>query len=302
MYLEVMFLNNKEYYVLGLLIGDSSILHKNNKNFIFFSNVNKEMSSIVEAYCQEKGYKYSTFTRTPQEENWSVLNIVEIYSEELIEYMKELELVDSNLKYHLINNPHVVRGFFETSATLFEFKDKKKIRHRIAFSGTKEILEELQNIIRPFCITTGISRRKEREHLGIISKSYRFTINRRDSKKSLLRWIYKEDYFGSELYKQKVSYYFEKALENPLNMSPEYNNYRYATKAMCKHLELSAEGIQGGQGGGQNEKPIYIKDVDDKQIATVYGWKAAYEFIARIYKEVTKIDPPIINFNKRRSK
>lgn len=293
-------MNDKEYYILGLLIGDSSILNKGYGDFIFFSNVNEEISLIVKDYCEEQNYKHALYIRKPQEENWSDLHIIEIHSIDLIEKMKSLQLVDDTLNFHLINNPHLIRGFFETSATFFEFEDKKKKRHRIAFSGTKEILEELQIILNPLCIMTPIVRRKEREHLGIISKSYRFTINRRDSKKNLLRWIYPENCYGSDLYKEKVNYYYNKAIQNPLNMYLEYNNYRFATKAMCKHLDLKAEGIRGGIGGGQNKKPIYIKDINDNIISVCDGWENTYFYISKIYQEKTGLLPPQINFNKKR--
>jgi hypothetical protein len=288
-------MNEKEAYIFGLLLGDSTILSKQYKDdFIFFSNVHQEISELVKSYCIEKNLKYISFTRKPQEENWSDLHCVEIYSTDLINYLKDLKLVDNEYNYHLINNPHLIRGFFETSATFFEFADKKITRHRIAFSGTKNILVELQNIIHPFSICTPIVQRKEREHLGISSKSYRFTINRRSSKVNLLNWIYSDDSFGSNLYIKKIEYYRDFIIKNPINIYNEYKHHKYATKAMCEHLGLFAEGKRGGTGGGSGDKPIEIKE-KQTLLNICYGWEDTFKFVSEIYKTKTLLEPPKIN-------
>lgn len=288
---------NKDYYIYGLLAGDAGLYKKKEgqNHHIFFSNVNAELVDIVKEWCIEKSYRHASFNRIVNQENWSPLYIVEIYTESVTVDLRKLGILNEDNQFNVIDNPDFLRGFFETAGTIFPFMDKKVLRYRIAFSGYLHQMEQLKEILgNRNIVTPSIIQRKERADQGIISESYRLVINRREGKVALLQNLYYPDCFGSLLYKDKVNEYWGYMWRTPLNYTGVYKHFSNASKAMCRHLMLSVKGEKNGN-SGSGAKPITIKNKHTGEILNVcYGWEGTYNYLCKLWEQKTGLEVPKI--------
>jgi hypothetical protein len=261
-------------YELGLLYGDG---HVKEGGSFYFCNTQKELVDKIENVLMANNIKYSRYTRehdTEQKQEWSPLEIIEFR--------------DVGVNDYIMNDPDFLRGYFETKATFFTYQNRELWTWRMSVSGQEGDLQEILKFISPYVSKKTITRRKERLELGIISESYRISIDKRSELAALISWIKTDDKKQISLsLSEKFTQFLSFHQQEPFGMNRVFKNYKYAVLAMAKVLSMEIRGVRGG------DKHIYLWENDiTKQ--TFLNWKEVYHWIREQYQQQTGKLPPIV--------
>lgn len=282
-------------YILGLLYGDGSFQMKEKYELFFFSTTHKELADKVEDSLNINNIHHSRFQRVygkgHEKENYEILEIIEIYNKDFHKFLIENGFKSDKASERVKTNPHFIRGYLETKGTLFQSYSRDSEFWRVAFSGNyddvqyiKESLEERLNIE-----FHNVTRRKERESLGIVSKSFRLSIQNRIGIAKLIEYINVGDV--SEYLKQRIEGFTQFNTSTPHNMKKKvFKHYKYAVGFMARELGLTMKGVKNAV-GAKGFKPVYLWE-DDTPILGFKGWTMAYKWICLEYKEKTGFNPP----------
>lgn len=283
-------------YELGLLYGDGHF--SKGKGHYLFTTTHIEVAKRIKSYLNKKKISFSYYTREHNEERerWETLQLIEITDAEFKGWLKEQGFSSEIKEERIRNNHEFIRGYIETKGSLFSYLSRGVERWRLSISGGKEDLERLLDIFSTFTDVeeVTIKRRKERELLGVISESYRIHFNRRDKIKIILDWIDGDDktrYLDDKM--KQFHHYYE---TESFGMNRVYKNYKFATMAMAKKMNVTIKGKRGG-GGGKGYKPVY-KWVHDEAIDVYRGWEDAYSKVRVEYEKRTGKVPPIVDPDK----
>lgn len=282
-------------YILGLLYGDGHFLVKEGYELFMFTTTHKEIADKVTTALKNNGFKYSAFRREFGKghtyEGWEILEIIECYDKSFHRLLKDNHF-DSDISSKRIKlSGDFLRGYLETSGTFFKSIQRGNEFWRIALSGKqqdidylKEQLEILLNIKM-----TNVVRRKEREHLGIISESFRVNIQNREGIAKIVEYIQDEEV--SEYLGQKIIAFNHFHASTPFNMKRKiFKHYKNAVGFMAKELDITIKGIRGG-GGVKGFKPVYLWN-NDEIVLCFAGWEKAYKWICLEFEKETGMIPP----------
>lgn len=281
-------------YILGLLYGDGHFLKKENYELFMFSTTHKEIADKIMVTLKDNGIKYSSFNRSFGEghdnENWEILEIVEIYDKSFHKILENNHFKSSEASERIKINGDFIRGYLETSGTMFTFYQRNSEFWRIALSGNEQdvyyLKEQLEKVMH--IQMTNVIRRKEREALGIISESFRVTIQNREGLAKFIKYIEGEEV--SEYLGQKMKAFNHFHATTPFNMKKVFKHYKYAVGFMAKELGLVIKGARGG-GGKRGFKPVYMWE-DDEPVLCFAGWERAYKWISIEFEKETRMIPP----------
>lgn len=278
-------------YYLGILYGDGYL----QKEYYYFSTTRKQLADILEEKLISKNIEYNHYTRDYNQEEkdkWEQLEIFEIRDKEFLEWLEMKKIFSDDAEDRMKCNSNFIRGYMETKGTLFYYQYRRTDAWRISISGSQDDLQYLHHYLlndrRINCGT--VTQRKEREDLNIVSQSYRFSIQNRKGVQEFVDWI-DSDFDITGLLKEKIEAFRKWNTSKPFNMVKSYKNYRSATLAMAKELEVDLRGIRGGGGKG-NIRPVYLWENDEK-IQEFAGWQGAFEWAKGKFLELG-INPPTI--------
>jgi hypothetical protein len=273
-------------YELGLLYGDGGF----QEGRYFFSTTHKELADIILFSLHKQKIEHLFYQRDyddEKNENWGILNIIEIKN------LHSVEELSFPATYLFSKGKDFLRGYIETKGSLFSYQNRGLENWRLSISGEEEMLKILLSFLQETLSISDkkLKQRKEREKLGIISKSFRIHIDRRMELFSLISYIYNA---------KEVSYYLKNKMDDflhyhrrqPFGKNRVFKNVKYATQSMANTLDLTVKGIRGG-GGGKGYKPVYLW-VNNSPTKEFKGWEDAYVFIKNIYEEYTGMNAPII--------
>lgn len=262
----------------GILIGDGSFQENDGIPYFIFATTNRKMCDHVESWYKEKGIRYSKTERQytdPAKENWEVLEMLVSYQMDAFKFKPSYTM-------------DFVQGYLQTKGTFYTYEDSKGSRikrYRLSFSGPIDQLEIIQDVLSRHGVkAVKLCQRKEREHLGVISRSYRMSFSSRESIATMLscwddnQWLLEQTRKTAEEFRA-----FDKGTPRRIPKST-FKNYKYATKFMIKELHLLDE--------------LYTKRGGDKQIR-FYGsvfnsWEELYEKIKPVYDEVFTHYPIVV--------
>jgi hypothetical protein len=269
-------------YEYGLLYGDGHI----QEEMYVFSTTHLEVYDFVHDGVKRENISHRAYIREHKgedKENWSSLHILEI---------TDLTCVKSLRHSTLQVSPDFLRGYLETKGTLFMFEQRGNISWRCSITGSKEELEFLLFHL-PFLSVKKIAQRREREKLGVISSSYRLSINRRQELFELLTYVDTNRDETTLYFAERIDSFYDFHRSKPFNMNHAYKNHKYAAQAMAKRLGYELKGIRGGSGAGSRRKPLYLKK-NGEDMAVYYGWEEAYENLCPLFQHETGFLPPVI--------
>lgn len=289
-------------YDLGVLYGDGSFNYKGRKVSYLFSTTHKEIATHLEKKCRKNNISINRYKREhrDEKENWETLEIINIVDKEFLEFLEMINLNHENPMKRIVNHPDFIRGYLETKATFFKYESRGIKRWRCAVSGVKEDLETILDYLSDILSPRSIVRRKEREEIGIISKSFRFSINKTEELSNLIQYIEpkKENEKEISLYlSDKIKEFKDYKKTENIGMNRVFKHYKYATKAMGKALGIEIKGIRGGTKAGSKAKPIYLWEEGVKR-KEFLGWEQAYDEVAEMFKKKTGKTPPVVDEKK----
>ena len=282
-------------YIYGLLYGDGVIQTKHNKEYLFFSTTHKELADMLSNEFSKVGIKYSRYTRsydTPEKENYEILEIIESNDITLLKYLNENNYRSANITERLIISPDFIRGYLETKGSLFKYFSRRSEAWRISLSGQKEELRYIESHLSKLLDIkfSKLTQRKEREDIGIISGSYRISIQNRNGIAKFIYWIDNGEQVSKYL-KQKIDEFKSFHETTPFNVKRKiFKHYKNAVKFMARTMELEIKGVRGG-GGSIGYKPIYLWEANNKTME-FQGWEGAYNWICKEFKNKTGFEPP----------
>jgi hypothetical protein len=277
-------------YYLGILYGDGYL----QENYYYFSTTRKHLADIVEEKLTSKNIKYNRYCRDytgKEKANWEQLEIIEIRDKEFLEWLQLRKLFSEQAHDRIKCNSNFIRGYIETKATFFYYKQRNTDAWRISISGTENDIHYLYNYLSQDhgIKCSSITQRKEREDLNIVSQSFRFSIQNRKGVRDLTEWI-DADFDITSFLKNKIISFQKWDTKKPFNMVKTYRNYKSATLAMAKELDVELKGIRGG--GNVKPKPVYLWK-DEKAIQEFEGWQGAFEWAKEKFDEIG-MNPPTI--------
>jgi phage-related protein len=277
-------------YYLGILYGDGY----KQENYYYFSTTRKDLADMVEGKLASKDIKFNRYQRdynVNDKENWEMLEIIEIRDKDFLNWLELKNIFSENASDRIKLNSNFVRGYTETKGTLFYYKQRNSDAWRVSFSGTENDIQYLHEYLsKEHGINcSAITQRKDREDLNIISKSYRFSIQNRKGVESFIEWI-DADFDVTPSFKDKIISFQNWNTAKPFNMVKTYKNYRTATLAMAKELNVALYGKVGG--GYGKVKPVYRWE-NEEPVETFAGWQGAYEWAVDKFNELG-INPPTI--------
>ena len=287
-------------YDKGLFFGDGHIV-KNHNRFMFSTTL-IHLKNYVEIVLNKSGYNYSV---SKVEYSGDKENYEDIYKFhiDINFYYDYLEDIFINTKNHL--SLGFLLGYLVTKGSLFSYKDMHEnyydIRYRINFSGSFEMLELIKEYGLGLGIKfTNIIQRKDRESEGVISKSYRMYLNRRDDLSYLLNEfsLLKEFEYVPDFICQTILNFIEFDKCTPrMRAKKYYKNYRLACLYLMKELRIEYKGTQGGSSSGNGSKPLYLIENGVKnEDVYIYGWENVYKKLSKIYEERYNLrSPEVLN-------
>lgn len=287
-------------YILGLLAGDGHFQLKDGRDLFCFSTTNEESVQFVREFLNFNNYNFIDYIRNHSEEqkkrygeNRRDLHIIEIKDERFLEYLKTKGFDKNNRSKNIQDDPDFIRGYLESKGTFFEGFDGKYRYFKMAFSGNKEEVERLNDILtKRGVVASRIAHRKEKVNKGVVSNSYRLPIQNRKSISTMLNWIKGEPV--TKKLKDKFELFEDFEFEKDYRITKSYVRYKQAVKAMSDKLEIEIKGIyREKQVHTENERfnNVYLWDGSD-QIAKFKGWKGAYEWVSDVYKDEFGFDAP----------
>jgi hypothetical protein len=228
----------------GIIYGDGTIVNKATCKVLMFTCTNKSIVDNVHKWFDDEGIKVSRFQRnhtSEDKQNYEILDILESYHNPYIK---------GDLELSFIPNFEFLQGYIQTKGSIFKYMDKDVERYKMAFSGTKDNMETVRELLESIGIQDiKVIHRKEREHLGVISKSYRIQIHNRKVIRNILEqfnddnWIsltMKEQVENFKLYDKETPYF------RPNGAFKHYKNaVRYMLREMCKTESLAT--TRGGE-------------------------------------------------------
>jgi len=282
-------------YILGLLYGDGSYTVKEGREFFLFSTVHKELADRVMKSFNDNHIKYSHHVRSfevgHEKENYGELELVEIYDKKLLSILGEKQFKSEHAEERIKLSNDFLRGFLETKGTLFQSNSRGSIFWRISFSGNekdihflKESLERMLGIA-----ISSVVQRREREELGIISKSYRINIQNREGVSKLVEYIEGEEV--STYLKERIEGFklFDKI--TPFNMKKKvFKHHKFAVGFMAREMNLDLKGIRGIS-IKDRQKPVFLFENEEVKLC-FRNWEQAYNWIREEYQEKTGKNPP----------
>ena len=282
-------------YLLGVLYGDGYFQKRYNREYFIFSTTHKELASKVQQTLEQNEVQYKHYQREFEEghskENYGILEIFEIHDEKFCRYIKECGFQSKKASERIRIDENFLMGFLETKGSLIKYYNRKSVAWRISFSGNQEDLEYLKETLEEKLNISfsKILQRKERIDDGIISASYRLTLQNRPGVAKLLSYI--EDREATEYIKQKIRSFEQFHASTPFNMKRKiFKHYKFAVGFMAKELGLTIKGIRGG-GQVIGDRPIHLWE-EDVITSTFNGWQGAYEWIQNEYEVKTGFTPP----------
>lgn len=280
-------------YIRGLLYGDGYLQEE---GLYIFTTTNVEVFSKVREYLDEKKVRYANYTRDYTDDkfnNWELLEIVEIRDVDFINGMDKKGFFSKSRGERILKEGGFLRGYLETKGTVIRYVEKGNVFWRVSFSGGLGDLEELRDIlIRAGLVLGSIHRRREREDRGVISKSFRLSINNRGSIRGLLDYIYKEGDEVSGYLKGKILEFIDYDMRMPFNNKKKvYKHYKGASLSMARQFGYEIKGVRGGKFSGSGAKPVYRWE-GNKKIEEFAGWVGVYEELSKRYEEIYGIEAP----------
>jgi hypothetical protein len=284
-------------YLLGVLYGDGSFQNTSGYEWFFFASTHKELSDKVKIFLKENNINHFSFIRDFASDhikaNYELLEVIEITDKEFNKYLIDCgfksEIASERIKW----NPDFLRGYLETKGTMFTYLSRGNEAWRIAFSGNEKdvsfLAEKLENDLE--ISVSKMLRRRERERLGIISESYRISLQNRNGIANFVSYIDSEEI--TEYLREKIEAFKKWHRETPFNMKRVFKHYKYAVAFMCKGLGIQVKGARGG-GGGKHWKPIYVW-IDGEQTDQFFkSWEDAYNWVKKEYLDKTGFNPPFV--------
>lgn len=276
-------------YQLGLLYGDGFL---ENKGTYQFTTTNIHLANNISETLEKNKAHFYHYQRENKEEkeNWGTLEIVTIRDKKAINEIKRKGLLSSNAKERIHFNKDFLRGYLETKGGFAQFESRGIESWRVYFSGNLEDLSEIREYLyRELGVNKKqIVHRKEREELGIKSKSYRLPINRRQDIEKIVLYLISDKEISPYLRSRMEDFLKYKRTEL-FNIKRIFKHYKYAAKSMAKILNYELKGVRGSSGKGVF--PVY-KIIDEYPVEMYNGWEEAYEKIRKEFKETTGIEPP----------
>jgi len=282
-------------YVMGLLYGDGSFTMKENREFYLFSSVHKELADKIEIALQSNDIRYSRFARVHDAEgetsNYETLELVEIYDNRFLDFIVNSGFKSESVEDYFKTTGDFLRGYLETKGTLFQSNSRGNIFWRISFSGSEEEIKFLKSFLEKTLdiAVSNIVQRNERQEQGIISKSFRISIQNRLGVAKLVEYTDGEEV--SAYLKERVDGFklFDKT--NPFNMKRKvYKHYKYAVGFMAREMQLDIKGIRGIS-IKDRQKPLFL--FEDEEIKQCFrNWESTYYWICEEYKSKTGKNPP----------
>lgn len=279
-------------YMKGVLFGDGKLL--TNHSRYLFSTTRINLKNKVEVFLKENKIDYYSrkFEFFGDKENYEDMYKIFIDKDLYHRYLKKQELdLESNLSYEFL------LGYIETKGSFFQYTEKKDNytmeRWRLSLSGENEVLSLIKNFFeRDSLHFTNLVHRRERAEKGIISKSYRLNLNRRNDLKYLVEKLIQFDCTAH--LKSLFHDFIEFDNCNPRNKAKNYyKNYRMACSYLMKELNIEYRGSKT-----ENIKGTYIKKIYrfENGEAKEYekGWEGVYKTLLKEYEKRYKIPGPKI--------
>lgn len=286
-------------YVLGLLYGDGNFQMKEGIETYFFSSTHREIRDRIAREFKENKFRHTINTREHVADykiNYQSLDILDTRDKKLLSYLVECGFKSDNPEDRIHINPDFIRGYLETKGTLFEGFFRNSTFWRVAFSGNEEDLLYLKSKLSEVLGTPirEVTQRKEREDQGIISKSYRLSIQSRDGVAKLINYIDSEDV--SAYLKLRIEGFKAFHASTPFNMKRKaFKHYKNAVRFMSRELGIEIKGIRGSVAGiKKGYKPTFLWENGEK-VREFRCWEEAYEWTSNKYLDETGHTPPIVN-------
>lgn len=285
-------------YVVGLLYGDGSMHIKDGREEYFFSTTNVQVADRVKKEFEKIGLRHYTVRRehnTDEKENYEILDVVATTNEYAIKVLRLNHVISNNVEKRMKTSSDFLRGYLETKGTLFEYMSRKSVAWRVSFSGNKEDIVYLKSFLDNVLNvkTSNIAHRKEREHLGVVSDSYRLSIQNRDGVAKIVKYIDGDDM--SSYLKDKVESFKNFNESTPFNRKVKvFKHYKSATQYMARELNITVNGKKNDI-RPNGWRLVYLWNNDGVNTVIFNGYKIAYEFVSKLYKDTTKFDPPTVS-------
>lgn len=282
-------------YVMGLLYGDGSFTMKENREFYLFSSVHKELADKIEIALQSNDIRYSRFARVHDADgetsNYETLELVEIYDKRFLDFIVSSGFKSESVEDYFKTTGDFLRGYLETKGTLFQSSQRGNLFWRISFSGSEKEIKYLKLFLETTLdiSVSNIVQRNERQELGIISASFRISIQNRTGVAKLVEYIDGEEI--SVYLKERVEGFklFDKT--TPFNLQKKaFKHYKNAVGFMTREMKLDIRGIRGIS-IKDRQKPLFL--FEDEEIKQCFrNWKSTYYWICEEYESKTGKKPP----------
>lgn len=281
---------NFSLYEQGLLYGDGSL---NKDGYYTFSITHDELSELIKDALDRNSltyyYKKVSYEHLEELKNYNELHHYTIK----VNGIEFIEMLSDNF-----NNltPQFLLGYVETKGSLFSYTETKKnvanTRHKLSISGSYEELLIIKNYFQQLgCESKSeIHQRNDREEQGIISKSFRYSVNKRDDLEIIMNHLTIDE--GSLHIKWRIEGFHNFNRTTPRRI---VNHAFKSKRSACMYMirELNYESEVSRIRGESRLRKVTVKD-GDNVIAVTQGWINMYDILHKEFSNKFTVGIPVV--------